>query len=177
MAAFATAEDFATYIQKDLSAPETATASQALDIASEVIRGYTGQLIDAVANESVTIRPLRGNSGVLLLAQVPVTSVDSVTEDGTLLVTADDYAWSEAGIIWRVGAVQWIDPVVVVYDHGFTTIPADVKGVCLALTAAMFGGGGTGIESESLGLYQVSYAMEMLSRDGWVRRVLDRYRA
>jgi hypothetical protein len=174
MAAFATAEDLATYMQRDFIAAETATATQALDVASEIIRGYTGQQIDEVPDESVTLRAEIGNNGVLFLSQLPVTAVASVTEDGTLLTVTTDYEWSRAGILWRVGAVNWIHPVVVVYDHGYATVPHDIKGVALSLATRLFSG--TTVKSESVGMYQVTYA----DPDGFTpteKAILARYRA
>lgn len=170
--AFATAEDLATHLQRDLSAAETATATQALDIATSIIQSYTGQTLSVVSNDSVILRPIRRR--ITQLPQIPVTSIDSITEDGTLLAAPTYLGDLTTGFLYRVDA-SWGEQVTVVYDHGYTTIPADIRGVTLELAAAPFAGRGE-IASEALGLYQVTYKTIEQAFSPLHRVVLEKYR-
>jgi hypothetical protein len=170
--AFATAEDLATYMGRDFSAEETATATQALDIATATIQNYTGQKLTAVTDETVTVP--RVSTTLVLLPEIPVNNVDSVTDDGELLVFDEDYIWHSSGVIHRLTG-GFTRSVVVQYDHGYTTIPDDIKGACLSIAARLFTSSGQNVTTESLGMYRVSYGGADFSPEE--RQVLGRYRA
>jgi hypothetical protein len=171
--AFATAEDLATYMARDFSAPDTATATQALDIATSIVQSYTGQTLSQVT-EAVTVP--RTSSLLVLLPQMPVTAVASVVDDGTLLTLNDDYVWHRSGVIHRMTG-SFFRTVTVTYTHGYATIPDDVKGATLAVAAGIFTGGGKrAVDDESLGLYTVRYNAEAAALPLEVRAVLDRYK-
>lgn len=138
MTALASPGDLATYLQRDLSAAETATATLVLDIASDTIRAYTGQTISLVTGDTVTLDAPCGWR--LFLPQLPVTGVTSVTIAGTLLsaVTPDYYWYGDTGIVQLAGRWSTLPKsVVVVYSHGYATIPDAVKGVCLGVAGRM----------------------------------------
>lgn len=162
MAAFVTAEDLATFLQRDLSAADTATATMLIELASAAIQDYTGQTISAVANDVITIDPPIGS--YLFLPQLPVTAVASVIVGGTALAlgssTVDGYYWyGDTGVIryggYRGYAWGWAPKsVVVTYSHGYATIPDAVRAVTLEASAAMMGSGPAGgLQSESIGNY------------------------
>jgi len=167
MPAFATVEDLATYLPKTLPAPDSATASQAIDIATQMIKDYTGQTLEAVNNRVETFFAMRGR---WLLKQLPVRAVDSITVDGTAftdyIIDLDD------GIIARSDET-WLstDVVVVQYDSGFTVIPFTIKGVCLRWATNLIGNPG-GVQSEGIGNYSATWPD--VAQD---LKVLDRYRA
>jgi len=173
--AFATAEDLATHIGKDLSAKETATASQALDHASEVIRGYTQQTLDLVTNDPLTLYSL--GEPKLFIPQLPIVSVASVVENGTTLPTADYYVEKENGLLYKKYGFwypfTWGDPgtVVITYTHGFATIPQDIKNVCEVLAGGMMTNP-VGVSQESLGTYSATYKPDPLDRLNRYRRLV-----
>jgi hypothetical protein len=175
VAAFATVEDLATDLQRNFTAAETATASQALDIATQVIKTYTRQEIEETASDSIVLR--RTYHPILLLPQVPVTVVTSVN-DGTLLVVNTDYEFSEAGVLKRLHGT-WRTNVTVVYTHGYPTIPLDIRGVTLSIAARRFTGGPAGnVQGETLGPYRVEYGgTESVVLKQEEIDVLNRYRA
>lgn len=168
MAAFATAEDLATFMQQNFTAEETATAVLLLDLVSAAIRSYTGQTISAVDGESVTLEAPCGYHSRLFLPQLPVTAVTSVTVAGTLYTALTDYY-----VRLDIGTIEflthtwwWSSPpssVVVVYSHGYATGTPEldvVKAVCLEAAAATFGSAGgssSDVKSESVGNYSVTY--------------------
>jgi hypothetical protein len=117
----------------ELDAFDSATASFLLDIATDLIRDYTGQTITAVAGDSVTVWPFMNR--IILLPEQPVTAVTSVTDDGTL-ADADDYEWTSWGTL---SSLYWTGKsVMVVYDHGYATVPDSIKGVCCDVAKRAF---------------------------------------
>ncbi len=122
--------------------------------ASAAFRGATGQHISRRVEDEVR---LDGNgSRVLLLPQVPVVAVHSVTVDGDAL-GADDYEWSESGMLRRAG--RWparYRSVTVVYDHGFNEVPEDVA-QAVAEHAAVAMTRSVGVTNMQLGATSVGF--------------------
>ena len=151
--AFATVSDLATHLKAALSAEDTATATQALDLATAFIKTYIGQELEAVDNR---VQVFRGrNLNALILNELPIRAIDSVTVD-TVAFTDYDIELKE-GIIYRnddLGCTSWnaFEKVVVTYDSGFTTIPPTLKMICLHVAAREFAAP-THWSSEGIGNY------------------------
>lgn len=132
--AFATPAELASFLQQDV---DSATAQQALDLATQRIIQVTGQLF-AVGTSTVE---LAGNEEKILLPQRPVTAVSSVQvgyKYGTFWDWAVDHDYFvQQGMlvsIWR-----WFpDRVKVTFTYGYATVPLDVKDCCLALAAERY---------------------------------------
>lgn len=136
--ALATVEDVATAYKAaggpdpgELSAADSATVAQALDIVSAQIKSYMGQNLELVTDEVVTLRyPGRWYfypSRFLSLPERPIVSVTTVVNDDT---TITDYEIWDEGNLWRESG--WGDVVVVTYTHGYAEIPDDIRGVCIS---------------------------------------------
>jgi hypothetical protein len=155
LAAFAAAADLATRLGITLTAGETTDADTLLELASDIIRSDTGQTIDAVASDTLT-RPGSWDNRIRL-PERPVTDVNSVTLDGTALAETDE--WYQVGDeLVRVSGT-WGGPeavLVVDYDHGWATVPAGVKGVCLEMVARVWVNPGS-VQQEGYGSEQVTY--------------------
>jgi hypothetical protein len=149
LAAFATVEDFATYIRitengppGQLSAADAATVTFLLDHVTSSIRTRTGQFISKVEDDVVTLDAQPSN--ILSLPELPVTAVTSVTVGGVLL-SSTFYTWNRNGIIRRSGIWGYYPKtVVVVYTHGYATIPDDLKMATCELAARAFQSGSGG---------------------------------
>lgn len=185
MAALATVEDLATYLQRDFSAAGTATASLVLDLVSAAIRSYTGQSITT----ATTTARLKVRGGRVRLPQGPVTAVTAVENTtGTTLL----HTWDHGPQIWLSSclpiangptyagrAPQYVD---VTYTHGYASVPDDIKAITLQVAGRAFGATAdtTGVQSESIGGY--SYSMGAAAAQGAVgfllgeRQVLDRHK-
>lgn len=158
-----------------------------LRIASGEVRGYTGQLFDYVEDDTAILNG-RGTK-VLLLPELPVLAVTELLEayatgdeaaiDGPL---ADKpvWEWDEDGIIERIdGGVfrrrrRWYR---VIYDHGYETVPDEVKSVVLRAAGRAFENP-EGIRQETLGRYSYTLAGEQAGIGLYApdRRDLDPYR-
>jgi hypothetical protein len=136
--AFATAEELASFLQE--ATVDTYTAEQLLDLASDAIRMATGQQIDRVTDDVVSLPAPYGTELVLL--QRPADEPTAIT------VGADAVTdWSFDGFYTLTRPGGWLAwdstsgallPVSVTYSHGFTTIPKTIKGLCLQAAARAF---------------------------------------
>lgn len=154
MAAFATPSELAGFLQQDL---DTYSANQALDIATSKIRDFVGWSITQELGVTVTLDGCSGES-ILWLPSLLVTAVSSVVENGIAL-TSSQYDWTTYGALIRRGGTSWYwkpRSIVAVFDHGYTTTPDTVKGVCLAAAGRQYGNP-AGIKSETVGAVSVTY--------------------
>ena len=150
---------------------------QALEMASDLIRGYTRQVLSLVEGD-VEVHDGAGHS-VLLLRELPVVEVASVTVDGEPVT---DWYASEAGVLRRTDGESWPlnEKVEVTYTHGYEDLPGDI----VAVTLQLAGRGVTnpsGIQREQLGQYAVTYtggqvAGGTVGLTSGEKLVLDRYR-
>lgn len=112
-----------------------------LQSASDLMRSERGQVLSLVENESVVFSPT--SEVFLWLWDTPVIAVDSVTENGVLLTTAQ---WENTtyGAIWhtdsagRPTGVGWPFGATVVYDHGYRETDPDFGGLrtlCMRIAA------------------------------------------
>lgn len=140
---FASPADLAAYLQREAfpagSAEET-SAQLVLDIASSIVTARTGQSFTASVNDTITL-DTHGDEDVFL-PQRPVTRVASVAtrhKGSTTTATRTlntDYEVRGDRLRW-VGIGTWPYEVTVTYDHGYETIPDDVKGATLAVAAEL----------------------------------------
>lgn len=189
--AFATEADLEAYTGTSVA---TDRATLLLDAATAAIQAWCRQSF----TQATTTVVLPGSFGEkLTLPERPVTAVTAVAIGDTALTVDTDYVWDGAHTLFRGTKVDgvlsvngpdylidgwgdWGGPgaqVEVTYTHGFATIPADIKGVCLALAARSMQSP-DGVNSESVGTYSVSYsrsggAVSLLSEE---RELLNRYR-
>lgn len=74
------------------------------------------------AKETVreTVRDIRSSQSRLFVTHYPIESIDSITENGGLLVENTDYEVDyEEGMITRLGTRVWVEPVVMTYTGGY----------------------------------------------------------
>lgn len=111
----------------ELATTLTSTEAQRLEQAEALVRGFCGWHI--APSRTVTAAQIRGTgTPTLLLPSLFVTAVSSVSDDGTALTVEDDYTWSPAGVLTRLG--YWSTKLITItYTHGYDTVPAEVTGV------------------------------------------------
>jgi hypothetical protein len=117
--------ELATWLGRDEDDPKLLAALRA---ASRRFRGAVGHLVTLVTDEVVT---LDGNGRESLLLPVwPTVAVAGVLLDGQEVVDGTDFAWSDAGMLRRLGGERWPDRlrcVQVTYTHGWTDVPEDIQ--------------------------------------------------
>lgn len=107
-------------------------ADTLLAAASAAFRSETGQHISLIQGDEAVL----DSSGacVLLLPEIPVVGVSTVTVDGDAI---DDIEWSADGML-RGRWPRRYRSVTVVYDHGFSPVPQDVQEAVAERVAAAF---------------------------------------
>jgi hypothetical protein len=159
---FPTVSDLEDYLGVELTASQVIRAQGLLAMSAAVVRNYTGQTFDLVEDDVIV---LDGSyTDTLYLPQLPVTAVASVTVNGEAVVEDDDWTFTAAGRLRRVGSYgafyYWgVSPalVTVTYSHGYETLPEDVKLVVLAAATRSWANP-TGETSESIGSYSHSWS-------------------
>lgn len=156
MASFVDVNDYLNYFGLDDT--DVARAALDLDVACDKIRDYLHQQIDAVAADAITL--FGTDTRALILPELPVTAVTSVTLDGEALT---DWTVDAYGLLWRDDPAYWARGYQydIVYDHGYATedIPSILKVVAFQLTYAG-SVSSSGIRQESIADYSVTYATE-----------------
>lgn len=153
--AFATADDFATLVNRTLSQAETDQVELLLDLATGAIKGWTHQQIELVEEDVVLLAGTWADD--LELPERPVVAVSSVKVNG-VAIAGEGWAWNERqllrqggerafdsppGLDWTAvvngpsgSGLSWAGPaatIEVTYDHGFEEIPEDVRVACLSI--------------------------------------------
>lgn len=175
---FASTLDLANLLGVSFNAAEESRAQLMLDIATATIQSYTGQQIELVEDDEVTLDPR--DREVLLLPELPVVDVTTVEIDGDALVIADDVYHYPDGRLYRQDGTVWgsaRQTVVVTYDHGYETIPDDIRGICLSIASRLYSNP-QGLRQESIGTYSRTFGSGDVATDlsAGEKRILDAYR-
>lgn len=143
MALLATQLDFEKYGHVDITAEPDSTITARLESASAIIESYCGRTF---TSSTVTGEVHDGRTFTIWLRQPPVASVTTVVENGVTL-PADDYRFYSDGRLVRLDDAvpanpSWWYPylgtVVVTYVGGYTTVPFDVRLVCVRIVERAF---------------------------------------
>lgn len=187
MPQFASSDDLAARLGVVFTDDEFIRADALLSMVSEEIVSVTGQQIELVSGDEVS---LPGRLAVeLVLPQRPVVSVESVFINGIELVEGTQWYLDGDAMRrfrglpvntfpWPISTVNWGLPwqtVDVTYTHGFDETTGIVKAVCLEAVIRVWVNPGA-IREESYGSTQVTYQKAdgmMLTADE--KRQLDNF--
>jgi hypothetical protein len=176
------------------------TALDPYELASGVVRGYCGQRLDYVADDTVTVDPRR--DGTAQLPEAPVVAISQVQGympvagvwGWQTLAYPGGYGWVERGLMWDAMRVQppivpgsipaWPQPtwpwlpgsLQVTYTHGYQTIPAEIQAIVVRL-AGQFAQNPTFMQSKKVGENAYVYGTfpgGVMLRDV-DKKILDRY--
>lgn len=183
MGAIASTEAFAEYrgVAHD---PADVHAIRTLEVASDLVRAEIDLDVDAATDDSLTL----DGSGLdtLILPELPVSDIASVTLDDVELVVDDEYRLGAGGILYRTDDDVWTlgrGNVEVVYSHGWDTPPEGLVNLVLLVADRLYASAGTGgeVESETIGVYSYTTSTtdtdptEALTADE--RKLAQRFRA
>jgi hypothetical protein len=120
MGPFATAQEFAEYTGLPYPTEFLARWQSVLQMAADLIRGFCGQTLSIVENDTVDMGPIA--SPTLVLPEHPITSVSIVLAGGAAVT---DY-WVDPnrrllhrGTILGVVGAPWTQGATVTYSHGY----------------------------------------------------------
>lgn len=121
---------------EDLANWQSGDQNTFLEMACAEVRRFCGWHV----SPSVPVTDKRcwfGSEGLIMLPSTFVTSVDSVTVDGEVLVADCDYWWDEPKPWLRRRLNFWPRDrfAVIDFTHGFTDAPLDVKAVVAEVLA------------------------------------------
>ena len=157
MPALATVADLAAFCGW---AGSDAQARLAIDVATGVVQRACAQTLLPVVGDVVT---LAGGQPTLILPERPVTAVSGVAgyDSGAWRWDGRDMLMLTAGAVWSATVTShawmvWPDTVTVTYSHGFTSIPADLKGVCLTVATRLLDNP-SGVRAETVAGYSATY--------------------
>ena len=133
---FCSVDDINAFLGTEIL-PGDAQALLAIEEATAVIKNYCNQEIEQVSDETILLDGT--GSTKLFLPELPVVSITSVEVDGVLL-DPNYYALAENGVLWRKYGTWTLGArnIEIVYTHGYTIIPEDVRGVCYRSAARLF---------------------------------------
>jgi len=149
------------------SADQTVAAELVLAGATAAIRRHTGQTISRVTDDVAVLQGTWARE--LVLPQWPVVSVSAVQLNGFPVATGT-WILSGGSKLYRgnlpifngpddwggdMFLSSWLGPMAsirVTYTHGFSTVPDDVRSICLAAAGRVVSNP-AGLNSETIGNY------------------------
>lgn len=143
MANLATQLDFEKFLQIDVTAEPDAAITAYIQSASTIIETYCNRVF---TSGSVTAETHDGGFAVVFLRQMPVTAVATVVENAVTLAAADYMFYSDGRLVRMSGGYPYVwywkpQTVVVTYTGGYTTVPFDIRDVCVRIAARAFQAG------------------------------------
>lgn len=190
--ALCTQADLEMILQIDFLGDPDDTVTFLIASAQALIEKFCGRTFEEESGLTVTLDG-RGVT-TLFLRKTPVTAVNQVTEDGTVLAADDFMFYSDGRLIRRSGDadIRWTwkrQAVTVDYDGGYATVPDDLAYLCANIAARMFQRGAAfantevqaTVTSQKLGDFSESYdlnraaALEITLTDD-EKRALSAYR-
>lgn len=134
------------------------------EIIADTVAYFEGETESSLAVQSITCTHYE-SAAKLFLPRGPVLSITSITADG-VAVSAANYKLRRVGntdyVYFDGGSVS--APVVIVYQAGYATLPADIRRALLLLVGTWYGN--REVESRP-----IAYAV-----DEGFRRIVNRYR-
>lgn len=168
--AFAEVADVEVRLDRDLDVSEEARTAVILEEVTDLLIAQMGGQLILEASETIV---LRGCRRVLVLPQIPVTAVASVSVDG-VVYPATRYEWTSGGLLTLRGGT-WPRLVSVTYTHGFADVPGPLARLCARIAGDAMTTPGARKTSERIGDYAVSVAVDasLLSEDD--RAIIGQY--
>lgn len=151
---YATASELASHLQKVL---DTATAEQALEIASSTFSRYA-RTWWAVTSSTYSFYATAGTR--IDLPYRPVIAVTAMRVNG--VVQAVDYTLRRYSVYRDLGFGDWWasppDEIQIDYTHGYAAVPDDVKGAVLEMAAQAYEVPVGAVIGETIDDYSIRYA-------------------
>jgi hypothetical protein len=148
-----------------------------ITMGSDFVQKFCGRLF----KEEELTETLDGNGlGEILLSEMDVNSITSLTIEGTAILAANFELYSDEGSIKLTDGSVFTSGshnVVVTYKAGTQEVPEEIKFVLLEICARKFkeiDSSRQGVRSESMGDQSISFSDALLTAE--VKGILQRYR-
>lgn len=141
--------DLASFMGRTFTSSESEQASALIDVVEAAIESETGVSFTPVVDDAIRIQA--DGHGIIELKRKPVTAVTSVKDmDG---LDIDSVEFDGLATLYNLYPNQVVD---IVYSHGFSTVPRDIRGVALgAASRVMYNP--SGLRQETVGAISVTY--------------------
>lgn len=185
---FISRQDLSDYIGRDVTADDGALAC--VDAACEIVRTVAEQTFNEITADTLILDGT--GTDALFLPELPVSSAGTVvitTAGSATTYGTPDYSLSADGVLYAGTAIGnlyygwpyyggvWPEGrqnIQVTYDHGYGTVPADVRMVALTVASRLAIQGVA--KSENLGDQSMTYAAASTELMPTERIILEKYR-
>jgi hypothetical protein len=147
--ALITVEELEAFMGRQFDTTEEAQAEALIQTVTDVIEGATGVSFSSVENEE--IRAQADGYGIIELSAKPISAVAVYELDTTDALT---YAtWDGLSAIYGLQPNQVVD---IVYSHGYSTVPGDIKAVAYGVCSRIMYNP-SGLRQETVGAISVTW--------------------
>jgi hypothetical protein len=144
-----TVEELEAFMGRTFTDTEVSQAEALIDTVSSVVEAETGVSFSLVDNEEIRIQA--DGYGMIELSAKPISAVTvyDINSDDEIL----DAAWDGLCTIYGLQPNQVVD---VVYSHGYSTVPGDIKAVVYGICSRIMYNP-AGLRQETVGAISVTY--------------------
>jgi hypothetical protein len=172
--ALITVEELEAFMGREFTPAEEAQAAVLIDVATYAIEGETGISFTLVEDEEIRIQA--DGYGIIELNAKPISEVTVYELDSTDVINTA--AWDGLATIYGLQPNQVVD---VVYSHGYSTVPGDIKAVAYGVTSRIMYNP-SGLRQETVGAISVTYPgiggeAGTLNFSALEKRILEKYSA
>jgi hypothetical protein len=173
MALITTAE-LAAFMGRTFTDSETDQAEITIDSVSSVIEALTEVSFSLVEDEEIRIQA--DGYGMIELSAKPITALTIYDVNAT-----DELSYGCWDGLITVYGLQPNQVVDIVYSHGYTSVPGDIKAVCYGVCSRIMYNPG-GLRQETVGAISVTYPgiggeAGTINFSALEKRVLEKYHA
>lgn len=167
-----TVEELEAFMGREFTEAEEAQAAVLIDVATYVIEGETGVSFTLVEDEEIRIQA--DGYGMIELNAKPISQVTVYEIDSADEITGA--VWDGLATIYGLQPNQVVD---IVYSHGYSTTPGDIKAVAYGVTSRIMYNP-SGLRQETVGAISVTYPgiggeAGTINFSALERRVLEKY--
>lgn len=147
--ALITTDELAAFMGRTFTETEENQAQMFIDNVSVIIESETGVSFAAVDNEEIRIQA--DGYGMIELSARPISEISVYDIDQTTPLTYG--TWDGLATVYGLQPNQVVD---IIYSHGYSVVPGDIKAVCYGVCSRMMYNPG-GLRQETVGAISVTY--------------------
>jgi hypothetical protein len=172
--ALVTVEELEAFMGRTFDATEEAQAEMLIQVASDVIESETGVSFSLHIDDEIRVQC--DGYGVFEFSAKPIQSVAVYPIDGDVNTELEYATWDGQSAIYGLQPNEVVD---VVYTHGYTSVPGDIKSVCYGVCSRIMYNP-SGLRQETVGAISVTYPgiggeAGTINFSNLEKRVLDKY--
>lgn len=147
--ALITVEELEAFMGRTFTVAEEAQATAIIEAVSSIVEGETGVSFEAVADEEIRLQA--DGYGMIELSAKPISAV-SVYKVGENVIE-ECAVWDKLATVYGLEPNEVVD---IVYSHGYSTVPGDIKAVMYGVCSRIMYNP-SGLRQETVGAISVTY--------------------